>query len=106
MNNNERVEETLAYSIGGPAMLEQCAEECNELAKAALKLARKIRDENPTPLSYETIVQNLEEEIADVRLCIDSVMSVFGINEDDISRIEEYKKSRWHERLDYKRNKN
>lgn len=39
----------LVNEIGVPAMLEQCAEECTELAQACLKLARKIRNENPTP---------------------------------------------------------
>ena len=33
--------------IGEAAMLEQLAEECTELAKAALKMARIIRKENP-----------------------------------------------------------
>ena len=106
MNETEKTtnnQHTLMEIIGLPAMLEQCAEECVELAKATLKLARKIRDDNPTPLSYETIVQNVEEEIADVRLCIKSLTEGLTIDEADILRIEEYKKARWHERLDYKR---
>ena len=37
--------------IGEAAMLEQLAEECTELAKAALKMARIIRKENPTPVT-------------------------------------------------------
>lgn len=36
--------------IGEAAMLEQLAEECTELAKAALKMARIIRKENPNRL--------------------------------------------------------
>lgn len=39
--------------IGAPAMCEQAAEECTELAKAFLKLARIIRNENPTPVTME-----------------------------------------------------
>ena len=35
--------------IGKPAMLEQTAEECAELAHACLKEARRLRGENPTP---------------------------------------------------------
>ena len=35
--------------IGTAALLEQLAEESAELAQAALKTARKIRNENPTP---------------------------------------------------------
>lgn len=37
--------------IGVPAMLEQLAEECAECGKAALKLSRILRKENPTPVS-------------------------------------------------------
>lgn len=35
------------------ALLEQVAEECTELGHAALKLARKYRNENPTPVTEE-----------------------------------------------------
>lgn len=35
--------------IGLPALLEQTAEECTELAHACLKEARRLRGENPTP---------------------------------------------------------
>ena len=40
--------------IGTPAMLEQMAEEAAELAQAALKLARVLRAENPTPGKNES----------------------------------------------------
>lgn len=36
--------------IGLPATLEQLAEEAAELSQAALKVARIIRRENPTPV--------------------------------------------------------
>ena len=55
--------------IGLPAMYEQLAEECTELAKAALKKARLIRGENPTPKTAEEIDKNLIEEVTDVALC-------------------------------------
>ena len=56
--------------IGLPAALEQLAEEAAELSKAALKVARIIRKENPTPVTYEQAIANLEEEAADVRNCL------------------------------------
>ena len=55
--------------IGTPAMYEQLAEECTELAKAALKMARLIRGENPTPKTAEEITANLVEEVTDVAIC-------------------------------------
>ena len=39
--------------IGEAAVLEQLAEECTELAKASLKLARILREENPTPVTRD-----------------------------------------------------
>lgn len=56
--------------IGEAACLETLAEECSELAQAALKKARKIRGENPTPKSMEKINENLIEEVSDVQTCL------------------------------------
>ena len=53
------------------ARYEQLAEECTELAHAALKKARKIRNESPTPLDMKEINQKLSEEVSDVELMID-----------------------------------
>ena len=47
--------------IGTAALLEQLAEESAELAQAALKMARKIRNENPTPKSRADCVANLND---------------------------------------------
>lgn len=55
--------------IGAAAMLEQMAEESAELAKAALKLARIIRKENPTPVKEDDAIANLYEEYTDVVQC-------------------------------------
>lgn len=61
----------ISSTIGTPAVLEQLAEESAELAQAALKFARKLRDENPTPKSEEECLQDLLEELADVKLCME-----------------------------------
>lgn len=55
--------------IGEPAMFEQLAEEASELAQAALKVARVLRGENPTPVEYKKAVENLTEEYSDLWLC-------------------------------------
>lgn len=52
-----------------PAMYESLAEECAELAKAALKAARVIRGENPTPVSFSKAEQQVLEEFTDVIGC-------------------------------------
>ena len=48
--------------IGTPAMLEQLAEEAAELSQAALKLARVLRGENPTPVTRREVRKHLIEE--------------------------------------------
>ena len=60
----------IAEKIGLPAMYEQLAEECTELAKAALKMARVIRGENPTPKTVEEVEKDLIEEVTDVSICV------------------------------------
>lgn len=53
----------------GPARYESLAEECTELAQAALKMARLIRGENPTPIKRGEAETNLQEEFTDVISC-------------------------------------
>jgi hypothetical protein len=62
-------EKTMIEYIGKTAMLEQLAEEATELAKAALKLARIYRAENPTPVTEDEAYKNLVEEYTDVETC-------------------------------------
>lgn len=79
------------------ALLEQLAEECAELGKAALKVARINRGENPTPLLIEDAISNLVEEVGDVRVCLE-VLQKKGFDFNTDSR-ERYKMRRWEERL-------
>ena len=60
----------IVEKIGIPAMYEMLAEECCELAQAALKMARIMRGENPTPKTMERVKENLIEEVTDVELCL------------------------------------
>ena len=83
--------------IGLPATLEQLAEESAELSKAALKLARIIRQENPTPVGYCQAVDNLKEETADVRLCLKVLSDDFDLITD---AEESAKYRRWWDRLE------
>ena len=60
--------------IGLPAMLEQMAEECNELAHACLKYSRYLRGENPTYSLPRTMIENLNEEMADVTITLGELL--------------------------------
>lgn len=68
----------LIEAIGVPAMLEQTAEECCELGKACLKLARIMRGENKAYISESEAYANLVEEIADVKLCLENLIGPYS----------------------------
>lgn len=90
----------IAEQIGVPALLEQAAEECAELVVACLKLSRKMRNENPTPKPMEECVSNLCEEIADVRLCVDTLISeIDEVDADEVLSIMMKKNMRWQKRM-------
>lgn len=71
-----------------PAMLESLAEECAELAKASLKMARMIRGENPTPITREEAEANLQEEFTDVISCAIAL----GLEVDDEQSVEKFRR--------------
>ena len=85
--------------LGVPAMLEQLAEECSELAHASLKLARKIRGENPTPKDIPELIKNLEEESADVNLSIWILENEGILDTDKIIATKRYKLNRLIDRI-------
>ena len=86
-------------TIGLPAMLEQLAEECAELAQASLKYARLLRGDNPTPKTEQECLEALTEEIADVELCISILMGSDYVDFDAIMKLIETKERRWHDRI-------
>ena len=79
------------------------AEECSELAQAALKLRRSLDGTNWTPRTRSECVDNMQEEIGDVLCCL----VVLGFMEEEqpvrdflspakadrwLSRLEEHRK--------------
>ena len=61
----------VAAHLGQRAALEGLAEECCELAQAALKLIRAIDGENPTPVSEEACIKKIQEEAGDVLMLLE-----------------------------------
>ena len=90
----------LLESIGEPAALELLAEECAELAQAALKLARKERGENPTPKLKQHCIHDLMVELADVQLCINVIECCKWFRYDKLQKAYGFKANRWKDRLD------
>ena len=84
-------------NLSEPVRLEQLAEECAELGHAALKLARILRGENPTPVGEAEARGRLTEEVADVMVTVDSLMDTRMLR--DIGSYCTEKKERWEQRL-------
>ena len=98
LSPGEAVSLVVLDMIGTAALLEQLAEESAELAQAALKMARKLRNENPTPKTHADCVSNLQEEIADVELCI-SILPAALYDPAEVGKTMTAKHRRWNERL-------
>lgn len=81
-------------AVGKAALFEQLAEEAAELAHAALKYARIIRGENPTPVNGNEAFAAVIDEISDVTLCADICGAQPDLN------IMYEKRSRWVERIE------
>lgn len=82
------------------ALLEQVAEECTELGHAALKLARKYRNENPTPVTEEEAYANLKEEWADMLLSMTVLDHYYNMDCNELKGIMDNKYASWNQRLE------
>lgn len=99
------MEYELVYGLPKAEVLAQMAEELTEAAQAALKLRRAMDGANPTPISVDTGMKNLIEELADCQLCED--IFFHGMAEQcvshayrEIDRIKSEKMERWETRLE------
>ncbi len=76
----------------------QTIEECAELQQALTKYLRSV-DGMVKPNSEKEIYDNLDEEIADVFLCL-KVLADYGFYAmDEVEQIADYKLDRWVNRL-------
>jgi len=82
-------------------LLAQLAEECCELAQAALKLRRTFESTSPTPVMEHEAEYDFREEIADVLLTLHyaSGGDVSVVATEDIVETAAQKEARWARRL-------
>ena len=78
-----------------PELLAGLAEECSELAQAALKLRRVFDQTNPTPMDEETAKDRFFDEVADVQL----YLKMIDIPWNYVKEIAIEKNKRWANRL-------
>ena len=81
--------------IGETAILEMLAEECAELAQAALKLARIQRGENPARTTEEEERGAVICEIADVENALAQLLQASWIDSEEIGEVMHIKNERW-----------
>lgn len=79
--------------LSKPCIYDQLAEEATELAQAAIKMARILRRENPSPVTPHFAEHMVEEEYNDLM----NVIHLLGYAEDKDKQRE--KMRRWIERL-------
>ena len=103
MNQSDRIT-FIAWHIKAAAALEQLAEEAAELTHAALKYARVVRGENPTPVTLVEAHDALTEEMGDVILCA-RVLMAQGVAFDN-NAVAERKAQQWVDRIREEARKN
>ena len=89
----------LIEKIGTKEMLIQLAEECSELSQACLKYVRYLNDVNPTFKTEDVILDNLHEEYADVRICLEELKDGKVIDVDKVVDWMQRKRDRIEERF-------
>lgn len=78
-------------------LLRQTAEEATELAQSALKLLRALKGE--TPVTKEQALENLTEEVADVKNCMLILEDNGLIERGEVFKIQARKMKRWGNRV-------
>lgn len=81
-------------------ILAQIAEEASELSQAALKLRRAITKTNPTPVGAAEAADLLEEEYADVQLCVEQLSEIYRPRDSEVKVWKATKLKRWKKRLE------
>lgn len=72
--------------ISEAGLYEMLAEEASELAAAALKMSRVLREESPTPITREEATAHVNEEAGDVANCLDLLL-IPNLQHDRIAKI-------------------
>lgn len=85
--------------LSKPELLTQLAEEAAELSQAALKLRRAMTGENPTPKTVTECMAAMNEEVADVEICLNELGFYRGFLTLERCNLYESKTRRWIDRL-------
>lgn len=68
-----------------------CMEECAELIQAISKLKRYNPEDPTNKVSRSELIENLYEEMADVCICFDLLVEIYGLKPSDLRRMIDHK---------------
>lgn len=68
-----------------------CMEECAELIQAISKLKRYNPEDPTNKVGRSELIENLYEEMADVQICFDLLIEIYGLKPSDLRRMMDYK---------------
>lgn len=77
-----------------------CMEECAELIQAISKLKRYNPEDPANTVGRAELVENLCEEMADVLICFDLLIEIYGLKPGDLRRMMDHKVWRMKRRLE------
>lgn len=77
-----------------------CMEECAELIQAISKLKRYNPEDPTNTVGRAELIENLYEEMADVCICFDLLVEIYGLKQSDLRRMIDHKIWRMKRRLE------
>lgn len=77
-----------------------CMEECAELIQAISKLKRYNPEDPTNKVSRSELIENLYEEMADVCICFDLLVEIYGLKPSDLRRMIDHKVWRMKRKLE------
>ena len=77
-----------------------CMEECAELIQAISKLKRYNPEDQTNKAGRSELIENLYEEMADVCICFDLLVEIYGLKLSDLRRMMDHKVWRMKRKLE------
>lgn len=77
-----------------------CMEECAELIQAISKLKRYNPEDPNNKVSRNELIENLYEEMADVQICFDLLITIYGLKPSDLLRMIDHKVWRMKQKME------
>lgn len=77
-----------------------CMEECAELIQAISKLKRYNHEDKTNKVGRSELIEKLYEEMADVCICFDLLVEIYGLKPSDLRRMIDHKVWRMKRKLE------